>query len=265
LHAGAAGVFGFQSAMSASTLLSSPFASSRLAVRSGSGSSRTRNGRTRLHCVSALPDQLTALSPPGLSRRHTLMGGLLVLASAPAIPAYAEEELILFKGVASPPTSYGGYGGNAEESFKYAFMVPSAWKSETVNKTEKGTQGVDCKFTNPKVKGMKAFVIALGRAGEDAKAFKITDVEGTFASFAGADYDIQDALTTADEVTTKTRDGENGDVFFEYDIDSPINHYQASISTKRGKIFALFIKTPGAAYNANKELTDTMLKSFTTL
>jgi hypothetical protein len=39
--------------------------------------------------------------------------------------------------------------------------------------------------------GMKAFVIALGRAGEDAKAFKITDVEGTFASFAGADYDIQ--------------------------------------------------------------------------
>ena len=94
---------------------------------------------------------------------------------------------------------------------------------------EKGTQGIDCKFLNPDVKGkrtailgliadshfrrqiivpgsctyavmfrasvtcsgMKVFVISLGRAGEDAKSFVITDTESTFAGFAGADYNIQ--------------------------------------------------------------------------
>eukprot|EP00873_Tetraselmis_striata_P015948 jgi/Tetstr1/436212/TSEL_025057.t1 len=221
--------------------------------------------RGNLHCTAQqrqLDDQ------PVLSRRQYLVGSLATVVLAPALPALAageESELTLYKGVASPPTSYGGYGGNAEESFKYSVMVPSSWKSEVINKTEKGTQGVDCKFTNPKVKGMKVFVIALGRAGEDAKAFKITDVEGTFESFAGADYDIQDSLSTADDITNTTREGENGEIFYEYDINSPINHYQASISTKRGKIFALFIKTPGPAYEDYKDLTMTMLKSFKTL
>lgn len=119
---------------------------------------------------------------------------------------------------------------------------------------------------------MKVFVIALGRAGEDAKAFKITDVEGTFESFAGADYDIQvttgyifcmharhschavlcacialfysgsvfggrlnglalcichaflqDSLSTADDITNTTREGENGEIFYEYDINSPVS------------------------------------------
>lgn len=38
---------------------------------------------------------------------------------------------------------------------------------------------------------MQVFVIALGRAGEDQKSFKINDVESTFQGFAGADYRIQ--------------------------------------------------------------------------
>jgi hypothetical protein len=34
-------------------------------------------------------------------------------------------------------------------------------------------------------------VITLGRAGEDGKSFKITDLDSTVAGFAGADYDLQ--------------------------------------------------------------------------
>jgi hypothetical protein len=37
----------------------------------------------------------------------------------------------------------------------------------------------------------RAFVITLTRAGEDDKSFKLTDIDSTFASFAGADYDLQ--------------------------------------------------------------------------
>ncbi len=36
----------------------------------------------------------------------------------------------------------------------------------------------------------RAFVITLGRAGEDGKTFKINDLDSTFAGFAGADYKI---------------------------------------------------------------------------
>ena len=39
-------------------------------------------------------------------------------------------------GLASPPTSYGGYGGNAKEDAKYTFEYPSAWKKETVGKVQ---------------------------------------------------------------------------------------------------------------------------------
>ena len=34
-------------------------------------------------------------------------------------------------------------------------------------------------------------MITFSRAGEDNKSFKVTDIEQTFAGFAGADYDLQ--------------------------------------------------------------------------
>jgi hypothetical protein len=34
-------------------------------------------------------------------------------------------------------------------------------------------------------------VITLGRAGEDNKSFKLTDLDSTFQGFAGADYALQ--------------------------------------------------------------------------
>lgn len=50
--------------------------------------------------------------------------------------------------MASPPTSYGGYGGNAKEDAKYTFEYPAGWKSAAPNKVEKGTQGIDCRVYN---------------------------------------------------------------------------------------------------------------------
>ena len=40
----------------------------------------------------------------------------------------------IFYGMASPPTSYGGYGGNANEKPKYTFEYPAGWKSEMPSK-----------------------------------------------------------------------------------------------------------------------------------
>lgn len=54
----------------------------------------------------------------------------------------------VFYGTASPPTSYGGYGGNAKEDAKYTFEYPAGWKPAAPNKVEKGTQGIDCRVFN---------------------------------------------------------------------------------------------------------------------
>jgi hypothetical protein len=65
----------------------------------------------------------------------------------------AAAEYVTFYGLASPPTSYGGYGGNAKEAAKYTFDYPSSWKQEVPSKVEKGTQGIDGRVVNPRVKG----------------------------------------------------------------------------------------------------------------
>jgi hypothetical protein len=43
-------------------------------------------------------------------------------------------------GMATPPTSYGGYGGNANEKPKYTFEYPAGWKSEVPSKVCADTQ-----------------------------------------------------------------------------------------------------------------------------
>jgi hypothetical protein len=50
------------------------------------------------------------------------------------------------------------------------------------------------------VADQRAFVITLTRAGEDDKSFRLTDIDQTFASFAGADYNLQ--VGTADFQST---------------------------------------------------------------
>eukprot|EP00887_Chlorella_sp_A99_P003149 scaffold9.g3149.t1 len=97
-----------------------------------------------------------------------------------------------FYGLATPPTSYGGYGGNdPNASPKYSFDYPAEWKQDVINKTDKGTQGIDCRLYNPRNKQQQVFVITFGRAGEDNKSFRLTDIDSTIAGFAGADYDMQ--------------------------------------------------------------------------
>lgn len=43
---------------------------------------------------------------------------------------------------------------------------------------------------NPRNKLQQVFVITLGRAGEDNRSFRLTNVDATLEGFAGADYDM---------------------------------------------------------------------------
>lgn len=42
----------------------------------------------------------------------------------------------------------------------------------------------------PRNKAQQITVVTFGRAGEDNKSFRLTDIDTTIAGFAGADYDM---------------------------------------------------------------------------
>jgi hypothetical protein len=187
----------------------------------------------------------------GIDRRQMLAFSAVLPLMLQQSAQANEGEFSTLLGMASPPTSYGGYGGNANEKPKYTFEYPTGWKSEVPSKVEKGTQGVDSRVVNPRSKDQRAFVITLTRAGEDDKSFRLTDIDQTFASFAGADYNLQDALNDAEDIV-KTEAERNGIKFYDYEIQSPAYHYLSSVAIKDGKVFALFVRSPSKTFAASE-------------
>lgn len=203
---------------------------------------------------------------PKYDRRGALvsLGAALSLLSQ-ARPAFATEDgFTTFFGTASPPTSYGGYGGNAKEDAKYQFEYPSDWKSIVPNKVEKGTQGIDCRVFNPRNKLEQAFVITFGRAGEDNKSFRLTDIETTFAGFAGADADMQDAITSATDRKTSDREVD-GQKYYTIELDAPDVQYLSSITVHDGKVYAMFVKSPTRNFKAHEKALRQIVESFKTI
>ena len=103
-----------------------------------------------------------------------------------------------FYGEATSSSSYGGYGGsdNNFDKFKYYFEIPSNYEKDTVNKTEKSTNGTDARWVNPKdKKAEKAYCITLPGYTKLKE-----DRMGTFEDLALSDYTLQDAclLYTSD-------------------------------------------------------------------
>lgn len=196
------------------------------------------------------------------------MGLAAALVASTALPAAADEEstaaeYTIFYGTASPPTSYGGYGGNAKEDAKYSFEYPANWKYEAPNKIQKGSQGIDCRLVNPRAKAQQAFVVTFGRAGEDNKSFRLNDIETTLAGFAQADSDMQDALSFG-EIKSVVREVE-GQKYYEVEVDSPDVQYLASITVKDGKVFGMFVKTPTRLFEKDAAVLRHMAATFTTI
>lgn len=47
-----------------------------------------------------------------------------------------------------PVTADGGYGGN-DTNYRYYFDLPDTWKTDTVSKVDKATNGTDVRYVNP--------------------------------------------------------------------------------------------------------------------
>jgi hypothetical protein len=117
--------------------------------RTGAFAPHVRKTTSARHVCRASSGDAREVEKTTIDRRVAMLSMVsgLSLVSGEFSPAFAQEYETFF-GAASPPTSYGGYGGNADEDAKYKFEYPAGWKPSVPNKVEKGTQGIDCRVTN---------------------------------------------------------------------------------------------------------------------
>ena len=110
----------------------------------------------------------------------------------------------------------------------------------------------------------QAYVITFGRAGEDNKKFKLGDVERTLEGFAGADYNLQDALTAATDKKAQRREGSEQE-FYDYEVAGPDFTYLAAVTLNSGKVFALFVSSPTKSFKSDEGALRHIVESFKTI
>ena len=149
-----------------------------------------------------------------------------------------------FYGAAEPPATYGKVGGTTPNRAKYSYEVPSTWKEEPTSKVEKGSGGQDSRWVPRGVKGVKAVLVTLNRAGEDGQEFSLQDT--TINALAGSDPNLQDALLNG--LVKTNRSNVEGQEYIQYDIEAAIYYGVKATVDSTGRLFALIISAPDNVY-----------------
>lgn len=190
----------------------------------------------------------------------TLTATTLLLISP--LPSLATDGLQLYYGTAASAANYGGYGGNSDKktSAEYTYLVPSTWKERLVSKVEKGTNGTDSEFYNPKKKTEKEYLTYL--SGFRALAPK----EVVLNNLALSDVSLQDLIASAEDgVKSKEEKDEKGQIYYEYEIDGATAHGLIKVTCARNKLYAHFVNAPNAEWGKDEQMLRELHDSFKTV
>lgn len=213
--------------------------------------------------TTAVPKSSQTLIPISIKPlTKTLAASLAatVLTTA-ALPSLAETTYSVYYGTAASAANYGGYGGNSskKDSAEYVYDVPEGWKERLVSKVEKGTNGTDSEFYNPKKKTEKEYLTYLAGFRQLAPKDVILN------NLALSDVDLQDLIASADSVTSEEKKDERGQIYYLYEIDSVGGHGLISITCANNKLYAHFVKAPAPEWNRDQEILRHVHESFKTV
>ncbi|CAA7407951.1 unnamed protein product [Spirodela intermedia] len=202
----------------------------------------------------ALPSALTAAA-----------AAAVILSSAVPSPPVALAEAAAFRlyyGTAASAANYGSFGGSAnkKDAAEYIYEVPDGWKERPVSKVEKGTNGTDSEFYNPKKKSEKVYLTFLS-------GFKsLAPVDAVLNNLALSDVDLQDLISSADSVRSEERRNETGQVYYVYEIDGAGGaHSLISVTCARNKLYAHFVNAPKPEWDRDEPMLRHIHESFTTV
>ncbi|CAN0864634.1 Thylakoid lumenal 19 kDa protein, chloroplastic [Linum grandiflorum] len=180
------------------------------------------------------------------------------LASEPS----SSSSYTLYYGTAASAANYGGYGGNSDKkaSAEYTYDVPQGWKERLVSKVEKGTNGTDSEFFNPKKKTEKEYLTFLSGFRTLAPRDAVLD------NLALSDVELQDLIAGAEKVTSEEKkDEENGQVYYEYEIDGVGKHSLIKVTCARNKLYAHFVIAPAVEWDRDQDTLRHLHQSFKTV
>lgn len=189
----------------------------------------------------------------------TALAATIVAASPPSLAA--DSSYKLYYGTAASAANYGGYGGNADKkaTAEYTYEVPEGWKEKLISKIQKGTNGTDSEFYNPKKKAEKEYLTFLGGFPRLAPKDVILN------NLALSDVDLQDLIATADSVRSEETKDDSGQIYYVYEIDGAGAHSLISVTCAKNKLYAHFVNAPTPDWNRDQETLRHIHHSFRTV
>ncbi|CAL5005414.1 unnamed protein product [Urochloa decumbens] len=186
---------------------------------------------------------------------------LLFLSPSSPPPTLADPEFTVYYGTAASAANYGGYGGNAskKDTAEYVYDVPTGWKERLVSKVEKGTNGTDSEFFNPRKRTEKEYVAFLPGIRALAPLSAVLD------NLALSDVVLQDQIATAEGVRAEERQGGEGQVYYEYEVAGAGAHSLISVTCARNKLYAHFVTAPNAEWGRDEAMLRRLHESFKTI
>ncbi|KQJ98897.1 thylakoid lumenal 19 kDa protein, chloroplastic [Brachypodium distachyon] len=197
----------------------------------------------------------------------TAAAGLLLLSPLTPPPSHAAaadpdpSSFKVYYGTAASAANYGGYGGNAskKDAAEYVYDVPGTWKERLVSKVEKGTNGTDSEFYNPRKRSEREYLTFLSGFRALAPIGAVLD------NLALSDVGLQDQISTADEVRSTEERKEDGQVYYEYEVAGAGAHSLISVTCARNKLYAHFVTAPNPEWGRDEEVLRRLHQSFKTV
>ncbi|KAL2939132.1 Thylakoid lumenal 19 kDa protein chloroplastic [Bienertia sinuspersici] len=209
--------------------------------------------------ISPLPKQTLTNLPTTL----TAIAAAVILSTTPPSLADFPTSFTTYYGTAASAANYGGYGGNSnkKDSAEYTYDVPQGWKERLVSKVEKGTNGTDSEFYNPKKKTEREYLTFLS-------GFRQLDPipkDVVLNNLALSDVLLQDQIANADNLTSNERKDENGQLYYEYEIEGAGAHSLIAVTCAKNKLYAHFVNAPNLEWNRDQDMLRHLHQSFKTI
>ncbi|KAF6168319.1 hypothetical protein GIB67_018159 [Kingdonia uniflora] len=186
---------------------------------------------------------------------------VILSTSTPPSLADSSTSYSVYYGTAASAANYGGFGGNSskKDSAEYIYDVPTGWKERLVSKVEKGTNGTDSEFYNPKKKSEKEYLTYLAGFRQLAPRDVILN------NLALSDVNLQDLISSADNVQSEERKDDKGQVYYVYEVNGVSAHSLISVTCTKNKLYAHFVNAPTPEWNRDQEMLKHVHDSFKTV
>ncbi|KAJ0038791.1 hypothetical protein Pint_24025 [Pistacia integerrima] len=206
------------------------------------------------------PILFPATKPPLTTLLTATLATTALLTTSPSF-ADPAQKFNIYYGTAASAANYGGYGGNSDKraSAEYVYDVPDGWKERLVSKVEKGTNGTDSEFYNPKKRTEKEYLTFL------AGFRQLAPKDVVLNNLALSDVDLQDLIASADKVESLEKKDENGQLYYVYEVDGVSAHSLITVTCARNKLYAHFVNAPTPEWNRDQDTLRHLHESFKTV